>query len=267
MDITLNWMAHFRLSVLIKHPGENLEQCSDKWGRFPPHLQHSVDQVPLPFVVSMDSTYTMADDTDVHVSGGGTSADLRKRQFTMHIHMNAGEGDKADGHTELMCRGKVLEGSRFSLAERSQWNEKAKMWFQKSAWMDRVVMGHSANRFSNHIKERWGNKAKALLTCDNLDAHICDSTKEITSKDGRVFLFCFPPAVTEAVQPTDAGHGRSIRSAIGRELDKWLEKDENLEIWERGMTAGERRVLISDFVAAANDETLHRDELRVGCFK
>ena len=81
------------------------------------------------------------------------------------------------------------------------------MYFQSNAWMDHVVMAESAQQFNNHILERWGPSAKALLTCDNLDAHVCDETKDILAKDGRVFLLCFPPNVTEAIQPIDAGYG------------------------------------------------------------
>jgi hypothetical protein len=81
-----------------------------------------MDQVPLPFVVSQDTTYTTTEDKDVHIAGTG-KGDLRKRQFTMHIVMNAGEGDMADGYLELICKGKVLTGNQFSLAERAAWNE------------------------------------------------------------------------------------------------------------------------------------------------
>ena len=177
-----------------------------------------MDQVPLPFVVSQDSTFTTEDDSDVHIAGTG-KGNLRKRQFTMHIYVNAGQGEDADDYAELICRGKVLLGSQFSLAERSKWNEKVNMYFQSNAWMDRVVMAESAQRFNNHILERWGPSVKALLTCDNLDAHVCDETKDILAKDGRVFLLCFPPNMTEAIQPIDAGYGQSMRCAIGHLLD------------------------------------------------
>ena len=66
-------------------------QYTDTYGRFPPHLRYNMDQVPLPFVVSQDSTFTTEDDSDVHIFGTG-KGDLRKRQFTMHIYVNAGQG-------------------------------------------------------------------------------------------------------------------------------------------------------------------------------
>ena len=134
------------------------------------------------------------------------------------------------------------------------------MYFQKNAWK-------SAISFNDHIKTRWGEDAKALLICDNLDAHIADKTKAAFGKDNRVFLFCLPPQVTEAIQPIDAGYGRSIRCCIGRLLDEWLMTEEHLRDWEEGMTAGQRRVLISKLVSAANKEVLENDTMRVGCFR
>ena len=267
MPKILEWFANLRLNVLPERPGEDLShQSTDKWGRFPPKLRYNFDQVPLPFVVSQDSTYTPQGDNDVHVAAS-TSESLRKRQFTMHIVTNAGSGDDRDGYVELICRGKVLDGSRFSRAERSQWNKDVNMHFQKNAWMDRQVMEQSAKNFNEHIRKRWGNNAKALALCDNLDAHICEQTKEVLGANSNVFLYCFPPAVTEAIQPIDAGYGRSVRCSIGRQLDDWLMDSNNLEKWESAMTAGERRVLTSNFVARANKECLAEDDKRIGCFR
>lgn len=41
-----------------------------------------------------------------------------------------------------------------------------------------------------------------------------------------------------------------------------------MALWEdeKGMTAGDRRVLISRLVAQANEENLKNDEMRIGCF-
>ena len=121
---------------MTRHIGDpEGQEWSDKWGRFPPKLRYNVDQVPLPFVVSMDSTYTTDDDADVQISGTG-KGDLRKRQFTMNICVNAGAGEDADGCIELICKGRVLLGTRFSRLEREAWTKDVPMWFQKNAWVD-----------------------------------------------------------------------------------------------------------------------------------
>jgi len=211
----------------------------------------------------MDHTYTMADDDTRQIAGTG-KADLRKRQFTMHIYVNGATGADRDGYTELICRGKRLFGVRLSRAEREAWNKNINMYFQKSAWMDRVVMAESAKRFCEHVARKHNGK-KVLLMCDNLDAHICDDVKRIFG-EGNVFLFCLPPSVTEAMQAIDAGYGRSLRAAIGRLLDSWLMNDTNMDKWEGGMTAAERRILTSNLVATANKEVLEADHNRTGCF-
>ena len=260
------WYSYMRHKVLTVHVGDPEGQpWSSKWGRFPPELRYNVDQVPLPFVVSMDNTYTTADDTDVQIAGTG-KGDLRKRQFTMNIYVNAGKGKDADGYVELICKGKVIDGRRYNKLEREAWQKDVPMYFQKNAWMDRPVMALSASNFTDHVNKRWGGK-KCLLFCDNLDAHVCEETKTIFA-DGNVFLFCLPPSVTEAIQAIDAGYGRSMRCAVGRALNAWLMEKNNMELWEsdKGLTAPQRRILISTLVSNANKEVLANDDARVGCF-
>jgi Tc5 transposase DNA-binding domain len=112
------WYGKLRHEILPKYKDEPCDHFSDKWGRFPPELRYNMDQVPLPFVVSMDNTYTTADDANVQIATTG-KADLRKRQFTMHIYVNAGEGNNRDGYVELIGRGKVLLGTKFSKIEQA----------------------------------------------------------------------------------------------------------------------------------------------------
>ena len=226
--------------MLPQRTGENLMQYTDKWGRFPPHLRYNMDQAPLPFVVNQEITYTLDCDNDVHKAGHG-KGDSLKRQFTLHIYVNAGVGEQRDGYIELICKGKVLLGGRFSPAERAAWDKRVNMYFQKNAWMDREVMATSAVNFNNHVKERWGNDTKVLLTTDNLDAHVYQETKKLLAKDERVFVLYFPPNCTEAIQPIDVGYGRSIRCCIGRCLDAWLMEANYLKLWEKSMAASERR--------------------------
>jgi hypothetical protein len=105
-----------------------------------------------------------------------------------------------------------------------------------------------------------------LLICDNLKAHLNPRVKEIFG-NANIFLFCLPPNITESLQPIDAAYGRSLRLAIGRLLDQWLMIDDNLQSWEGKMKASERRVLMTNLVAAATEECLKNDDMRVGCFQ
>ena len=107
-----------------------------------------------------------------------------------------------------------------------------------------------------------------LVICDNfLDAHVAPETREVFAADQTVFVCYLPPSVTEAIQPIDAGFGRSLRCGVGRRLDSWLMEESNLELWEAGMTASQRRVLISNIVAEAKKEALANDKMQAGCFE
>jgi hypothetical protein len=89
-----------------------------------------MDPVPLPFVVSQDSTFTTADDDDVDISA--PSEALMKRQFTMHIFINAGEGDKGGGYTALVCKGKTQKKKAVEMKQ--AWHKDGvPMHFQQNA--------------------------------------------------------------------------------------------------------------------------------------
>jgi hypothetical protein len=220
-------------------------------------------QVPLPFVVDQDSTFTVNDDDDVQIKGTG-KGDLRKRQFTMHLFCNAGRGEDCGGYTVLIGRGQVLKGTRFSEAERASWSKNVPFLFQKNAWVDTKVMEDIARGFVDYVKEKHKGK-RVLVFCDNLSSHLADSVKKIF-REGNVVLCFLPADLTEAVQPIDAGYGRSVRCCIGNLLDSWLMEDENMDRWESGMKPAERRILISTFVDLATTMTLKKDDMRIGCF-
>ena len=96
-------------------PKENdSKDCRDPlWGRFHPERRYNFDQVPLPFVVGMDETFTTEDDDNVNIKCPKEA--LRKRQFTMHLVINAGKGDKAHGWCDLIAKG---TGKQINAAEK-----------------------------------------------------------------------------------------------------------------------------------------------------
>ena len=94
-----------------------------------------MDQVPLPFVVGQDDTFTTENDKDVNIKCPKES--LRKCQFTMHLVFNAGKGENAHGWCDLVCKG---TGKRINTAEKALWDERVKVFWQDKAWVDSVVM-------------------------------------------------------------------------------------------------------------------------------
>jgi len=99
--------------------------------------------------------------------------------------------------------------------------------------------------------------------------HLFDSDVKKMFGDGKVLLVFFPTAMTEVIQPIDAGYGRSTRCCIGNEMDRWLMDTSNLEKREANMTASERRILVSYLVGQANSKMMsdEMDDLRIGCFE
>ena len=71
--------------VLI--PNNENEIDNPLWGLFHSEPFYNMDQVPLPFVVNHHRNFTTHDDNDVYISA--PSDNLQKRQFTMHVVVNA----------------------------------------------------------------------------------------------------------------------------------------------------------------------------------
>ena len=98
--------------------------------------------------------------------------------------------------------------------------------------------------------------------------HLDDEVREIFGT-GKVFLCYFPPNMTNFIQLIDAGLGRSVRTRIRHYLDEWLMEATNMETWEATMTAGERRILTTNFIAKAMKDIMDvsNDDIRVKCFE
>ena len=99
------------------------------------------------------------------------------------------------------------------------------------------------------------------MFADNLSEHLNAEVKRIFG-EAHVFVIYFPPSMTEMIHPIDTVYGRSMRAAIGRELDLWLMNGENLLKWEGKMTAMKRRILVTHLVARAQEYMLHEDRDR-----
>lgn len=97
---------------------------------------------------------TMEDDGGVHICARSDA--LRKRQFTMNIFVNSGIGEKRDGFTIIVCKGKGKEkGSRKTLEE---WLGMIRhlCYFEKNAWVNSRITGEIARHFLKHVKKIHG---------------------------------------------------------------------------------------------------------------
>ena len=238
LDQYVNFLQRLRFKLLVPIN----DSQSDIWGRFPPSHRYNMDQVPLPFVVSQEFTFTIEDDTNIHITCPSDS--LRKRQFTMHVVVNAGQDEARHAWVDLVSKG---SGKRIKDAEKQRYHPEVNMFWQKNAWVDGNVMIELAHKFVREKKKKHGDDW-VVLYADNLSAHLLPQVKTIFGNN-QVLVIYFPPNMTEMIQPIDAGYGRSLRCAIGRELDAWLMDAANLIKWESKMSAMERRILVTHLVA------------------
>jgi hypothetical protein len=223
-----------------------------------------MDQIPMPFIVDQDKTFTTDDDDHCQVKGTGAEG-LNKRQYTAHVFINAGDTEEtAQGYIDLICRG---SGTRISRLEKESYNSEVNVRWQKNAWVDRPVMIQIARTFVEFKRAKHGDD-HVLLICDNLDAHCFSDVLDIFAYANILVWFCVP-GCTDLIQPIDAGIGRSIRIYVGHALDKWLSLDENLQAWEERLSAMERRIMMTNFCAEAMSKMLSDEKkgVRIGAFK
>ena len=69
-----------------------------------------------------------------------------------------------------------------------------------------------------------------------------------------------PENHTDKIQTIDAGFGKMLKKRIGEEMDKWLEEEDNLELWHNKITARQRRILMTKGTGAAMRALLKEKE-------
>ena len=91
-------------------------------------------------------------------------------------------------------------------------------------------MKEAAKTFADHAKILHEEKL-TLLIMDNLSTCLDLEVKQALSKT-IIFILCVPPNCTEAMQPIDAGHGRSLRVHTGELIDEWLIEESSMLRWD-----------------------------------
>lgn len=238
------WHRRLRQALKEHRPNTN-GQHSDKYGRFPLHLRFNVDQVGLPGVVDQDSTLDRVGTERVWINTPGSGA-LEKRQATIQLCFQPVAG-VPQPRAGIVFRG---QGLRLSRVERAAWDPRIDVFWQSKAWVDRKVAAEWAERtfkpaVAAAIEAKGGDLA--ILFADNLDAQTCDPFKASVSK-AKAIVYNLASGCTDEIQPVDAGYGREVKRQYGIAMAKWLLPDANLEKWEGGMTASERRILMTRWV-------------------
>ena len=88
---------------------------------------------------------------------------------------------------------------------------------------------------------------------DNLNAQTNQTFVKLMAKVCNAYCYYFVSGCTDIQQPIDQGVGAIVKKYMGEELDAWLMSAENLERWVQpgGMSAGDRRILMTTWVAHA----------------
>ena len=149
-----------------------------------------------------------------------------------------------------------------SAVEKAAWHKDVAVIFQTKAPADcpvakKVVEDSLSKHFREHHYDEHSKKFEStLMLLDNLDAQKNEEAfigplRAIGSEG-----YFYPGGETDALAPVDAGYGCDVKLEYGVELDSWLSELGNIEKWENtpgngGLTASDRRVLMTHWVAAA----------------
>lgn len=249
---------------------------SQAWGRFAPRARYAGDQVPLPFVCGLNMTYEDVGEKSVEISQ--PSDGLEKRQATMHLTFRPvkmkpvaeGGNKRKDREPEvsrdaeqpravLVFRG---AGKRISAVEKAAWHKDVDVIFQKKAWVDRtvakrIVEDSLSKHFGEHHYDEHSKKFEStLMLLDNLDAQKNEEAFVAPLRAVGSEGYFYPGGETDALAPVDAGYGNDVKLEYGTEMDAWVSAPGNIDKWENtpgngGLTASDRRVLMTHWVAAA----------------
>ena len=212
-----------------------------KYGRWTPKNRYNIDQVPLPFVVDREKTYDVTGNKQVWVSQ--PSSGLDKRQATLQLCIRA-EGDQ-DVKPAIVFRGK----GNVSSAEKTQYDQDVDVYFQPSAWMDSQLNQEWVKR--TLIPGIGTSPQEKVIFADNVGFQQEKGFHEMCRKEINAIIYLLPENHTDKVQPIDAGFGKQMKAKIGEAMEKWLEEDENLDMWHDSLSAKQRRILMTQWTGEA----------------
>ena len=101
-----------------------------------------MDKVTLPFTVSREFTFTLKEDSDVHITCHNKA--IRKQQWKMHCIINTGKDTSRHTWVDLVSKG---TDTRIKREEVVRYNESVNIFWQKKAWVDGHVMMKLARKF------------------------------------------------------------------------------------------------------------------------
>ena len=215
-----------------------------KWGRVPRNSRYNKDQVPLPFVVSLNDTYEEQGAKEVWIRQN--QAGMDKRFCTLELCFHPGQNQPRPG---IVFRGK---GKRISAVEKALWDPRVYVMFQEKAWVDRAINDlYTKEVICPFMHHEHPLEEEKVIFCDNLEAQTTQSFLNLL-RTVNCSRYLQPPDSTDLIQAVDAGLGRLTKFQVGKQFDEWLEQDDHLHKWEDGkISSSEKRILITKWVGEA----------------
>ncbi len=96
-----------------------------------------------------------------------------------------------------------------------------------------------------------GEMNEKVLFADNVGFQLSQKFHEKCRDKINTLVYLLPANHTDKVQPIDATIGYIMKKKIGEAMERWLETDENLDIWHDKLPCKERRILMTKWVGEA----------------
>ena len=191
--------------------------------------------MPLPFVIDQDKTYDITGTKQVWVSQPSTG--LQKRQATLQLCIRA--GGEQNVKPAIIFRGK----GNVCPAEKAMYDKGVDVYFQKSAWMDSDLNMQCLSR--TLLPAMSDKTSEKVIFADNVSFQQEKQFHEACRKEVNASVYLLPENHTDKVQPVDAEIGKLFKTKVGEAMEKWLEQDENLDLWHDKIGAKDRRILMT----------------------
>ena len=167
---------------------------------------------------------------------------LDKRQCTLQLCIHTEEPQNIPPAVIFRGEGNV------PASEKAAYDKRVHVYWQTNAWLEsELALEWVKNTFAPTVSK----DAENVLLLDNLRCQTSEVFHSVCKEAASTFLHALPPDETDKVQPVDQGEGWLIKELMGKELDKYLEKDDNLNKWQSSLSAGDRRILITKWLDEA----------------
>ena len=236
-----------------------------------PWCRVNVDQVPFEFESDVRYTYDDKGAKAVHVAGAH-GQHKESRFGTLQLMVNLSGVAELQPQLVIVFRG---QGLKVKQQELDAYDKRVKVYFQRKAWMDDALCLRWLNEvfapYEQRLRELLGSDCDdyLMLMVDGLSGQTAPAFVK-TARTYNTLVHVGPAGTTDLTQVIDRGIGRLLKERFRRRLDDWLLDEKNFDVFTKapkdgGLTASQKRVLVTRFAADAWDEVKASSETIVKC--